>query len=79
MYNNIVGVDDRDRALTREGQQETREIARWLAVQNQVPTHALVSPYLRARQTFELCHLLWEKNACVHIEYLQKEIPYISW
>lgn len=25
------------------------------------------------------CHLLWEKNACVHIEYLQKEIPYISW
>ncbi|MBP7547203.1 MAG: phosphohistidine phosphatase SixA [Corallincola sp.] len=45
---------DRDRALTREGQQETREIARWLAVQERVPTHALVSPYLRARQTFDL-------------------------
>lgn len=45
---------DRDRALTKEGQHETREIARWLAKREVVPTQALVSPYLRARQTFDL-------------------------
>lgn len=45
---------DRDRVLTVEGQLEARQMGQWLASLKGAPRAALVSPYARARQTFEL-------------------------
>ncbi|GAA5219115.1 phosphohistidine phosphatase SixA [Corallincola platygyrae] len=43
---------DKDRALTPDGMLESSLMARWLVEQGGVFQHALVSPYLRALQTF---------------------------
>ncbi len=45
---------DPDRTLTREGQAQSLAMGQWLAQQAVPPGRALVSPYVRARQTFEL-------------------------
>ena len=45
---------DRDRTLTREGQAQSLAMGQWLAQQAVPPSRALVSPYVRARQTFDL-------------------------
>lgn len=45
---------DRDRILTQDGRTQSLAMGRWLAEQPLPPARALVSPYVRARQTFEL-------------------------
>lgn len=45
---------DKDRLLTPRGQSDSLMMAEWLAEQGGCFDCALVSPYVRARQTFEL-------------------------
>jgi phosphohistidine phosphatase len=47
------GEIDRERPLARRGMREAPEIGRWLAERQLVPDRAVVSPALRARQTWE--------------------------
>jgi len=44
---------DRDRALTSRGRRDAAEAGRVLAAQGVVPDHALVSPSLRTRETWD--------------------------
>lgn len=47
------GDVDRERPLARRGLREAPEIGRWLAERQLVPDRVVVSPALRARQTWE--------------------------
>lgn len=47
------GKVDRDRPLAERGVREAPEIGRWLAGQQLVPDRVVVSPAVRARQTWE--------------------------
>jgi phosphohistidine phosphatase len=47
------GAIDRDRPLAERGMREAPEIGRWLAERQLVPDRVVVSPALRARQTWE--------------------------
>lgn len=50
---------DADRALTDYGQQQSQQVALWLKSQAIDLDYALVSPYLRAQQTFaEVNHII---------------------
>ena len=48
------GLDDFDRPLSNEGRGEGLLLAPWLIQNDLLPDHALVSPALRTRQTWEL-------------------------
>tara|TARA_R110002110_G_scaffold2756_1_gene13343 strand:- start:90446 stop:90937 length:492 start_codon:yes stop_codon:yes gene_type:complete len=48
------GLDDFDRPLSNEGRSEGLLLAPWLIQHGLVPEHALISPALRTRQTWEL-------------------------
>lgn len=48
------GLDDFDRPLSDDGRGECQMLAPWLIENNLLPDHALVSPALRTRQTWEL-------------------------
>ena len=47
------GNVDRERPLAKRGMNEAPEIGRWLAERQLVPDRVVVSPALRARQTWE--------------------------
>ncbi|MBT3399393.1 MAG: histidine phosphatase family protein [Rhodospirillaceae bacterium] len=47
------GLDDFDRPLSNDGQGECQLLAPWLIQNDLLPDHALVSPALRTRQTWE--------------------------
>ena len=49
-----AGVGDRERPLAKRGRRQAPETGRWLAEQGLAPDLALVSPAVRARQTWEL-------------------------
>jgi len=51
------GSPDRDRRLTDRGERDAREIGKWLSSQGVVPDLVVVSPAMRARQTWELTEL----------------------
>jgi phosphohistidine phosphatase len=46
------GTDDALRELTAEGQQEASEMAKWISNQNIPIDKVIVSPFVRAQQTF---------------------------
>jgi phosphohistidine phosphatase len=48
------GAEDAQRVLTEDGKDEARAIGRWLAEQNLVPDHVVISPARRAVETWEL-------------------------
>ena len=50
----LVADTDSQRALTAKGREETLQMARWLAPQLQGLDLVLVSPYLRAQQSWEV-------------------------
>jgi phosphohistidine phosphatase len=51
------GAEDAQRVLTEDGKDEARAIGRWLAQQNLVPDHVVLSPARRAVETWELAGL----------------------
>jgi len=51
------GSPDRERRLTDRGERDAREIGKWLTEQDVVPDLVVVSPAMRARQTWELTGL----------------------
>jgi phosphohistidine phosphatase len=48
------GAEDAQRVLTEDGKDEARAIGRWLAEQNLVPDHVVISPARRAVETWQL-------------------------
>ena len=51
----VLGADhDASRALTALGRQQSRAMALWLQPQMTGPVRVLVSPYLRAQQTWQI-------------------------
>ncbi|OOE89727.1 phosphohistidine phosphatase SixA [Salinivibrio sharmensis] len=50
-------ASDSDRALTANGEQQSKQMASWLSQQldGQAIDKVLVSPYLRAQQTWQVC------------------------
>ena len=51
------GSPDKDRRLTDGGERDAREIGSWLTEQDVVPDLVVVSPAMRARQTWDLTGL----------------------
>ncbi|MEO7095943.1 MAG: phosphohistidine phosphatase SixA [Polyangiales bacterium] len=51
-----VTGDDATRALTPQGRDRVRDVARALAEQDEAPKHVVASPLIRALQTAEIVH-----------------------
>lgn len=50
---NPPGIHDFDRELSDRGRMEVRKVAKWLSENHDQPKLTLVSPLIRAQQTFE--------------------------
>lgn len=58
----LMAASDRERALTLDGQQQTSKVGQWLLQQHANFDLILVSPYLRAQQSWQLLAPLFKED-----------------